>query len=91
MTLDEPKECLIPNKLLGAFYAVGTSLIFVLGLAGLFSGNINRGVIILALLYALLGGLVLFKSVSLVRCPTKIVLGGVLYVSVMALLNVWMF
>ena len=87
MTLNEPKECWLPNRLLMLAYTVGV--------VGMILTSVFKGVdtvlkpqtLMLCFVFALLGGLALFKGISILKCPSKVILGGALFVAVTALVD----
>ena len=87
MTLNEPKECWLPNRLLMLAYTVG---VIGMVLSSVFKGIdtvLTPQTLMLCLIFALLGGLALFKGISILKCPSKVILGGAIFVAVTALVD----
>ena len=84
-------QCFVTEKTLKTIYTLGVVLLGTLLLIDLFTQAIGSGVFVLAFIYALLGGLMVFKKISIVCCPAKILIVGVVYISAMAGLNTLMF
>ena len=84
-------QCFVTEQKLKTIYSIGVGLLGVLLLVDFFTQKIDAGVFVLAFIYALLGGLMVFKKVSIVCCPAKILLVGVVYISAMAGLNTFIF
>ena len=84
-------QCFVPEKALKVIYSIGVGLLSLLVVVDLFTQKIEPGVFVLAFIYALLGGLMVFKKTSLVCCPAKILLVGVAYISIMTILNICIF
>lgn len=84
-------QCFVPEKTLKIIYTIGVGLLALLVVVDLFTQKIEPGVYVLAFIYALLGGLMVFKKISIVCCPAKILLVGVMYISIMTILNIWFF
>ena len=84
-------QCFVPEKTLKIIYSIGVGLLILLVVVDLFTQKIEPGVFVLAFIYSLLGGLMVFKKISIVCCPAKILLVGVAYISIMAILNTYFF
>ena len=84
-------RCFVSEQTLKTIYSIGIGLLGTLFLVDLFTQKIEHGVFVLAFIYALLGGLIVFKKISIVCCPAKVLLVGVAYISMMAGLNTLMF
>lgn len=87
MTLNEPNECWLPNRLLMISYTIGVIGMIV---ASVFKGIdtvLAPQTLMLCLVFALLGGLALFKGISILKCPSKVILGGAIFVAVTTLVD----
>lgn len=84
-------QCSVSEQTLKTIYAIGICILGILFLVDLFTHKIDTSVFVLAFIYALLGGLMVFKKISIVCCPAKILLVGVAYITTMAGLNTFVF
>ncbi len=80
----ESKECLIPNKMFIALYVIG-----LIGLIGFSFANqaLSASVITLAVVFSLLGGLAMLKNISIIRCPTKVLIGAIAFITTTAVID----
>lgn len=84
-------QCSVSEQTLKTIYTIGIGILGILFLIDMFTQKIDTGVFVLAFVYALLGGLMVFKKISIVCCPAKILLVGVAYISIMAGLDTLIF
>jgi len=80
-------QCFVPDRALKVIYSIAVGLLALLVVVDIFTQKIESSVFVLAFIYALLGGLMVFKKISIVCCPAKVLLIGVAYISIMTLLN----
>ncbi len=74
----EPRECWIPNKMFIGLYIAGMMGLIALSLFG----GASKGLLTLAIVYGLLGSLMFFKNISIVCCPSRILLGATAFIGV---------
>lgn len=87
MTLTEPKECWLPNQLLVLSYTIGVISMVVISMLKGIETVLTPQTLALCLIFALLGGLALFKGISILKCPSKLILGGAVFTAVTALVD----
>lgn len=85
------KQCFVPDNMLKVIYSIGVGLLFLLIVVNFFIQFTGPGIFVLAFIYALLGGLMVFKKISIVCCPAKVLIVGVAYIFAMAALNKLLF
>ena len=85
--VSEPKECWIPNRMFLAMYIIGIISMVLVSLSGLLDRQASTGLFTLTVVYGLLGSLMFFKSISIVRCPSRVLLGAVAFVGVTAFID----
>lgn len=83
----EAKECWIPNKMFMATYLSGIVGIIALSLSGALDIHASKGLLTLGIIYGLLGSLVFFSKFSIVRCPSRILLGAAAFISITAFVD----
>lgn len=91
MTLDEPNPCWLANRLLLLTYAVGVVSVFAFAGTRGFESLWSPETLTLSMIFALLGGLMLFKGISILKCPSKVILGSTFFVVVASLIDSTLF
>lgn len=87
MTYNELKECLIPNRLLLLSYTAGVAGMVVISILKGVEVILTPEVIALSLVFTLLASLVLLKGISILKCPSKVILGGAVFVAITAFVD----
>ena len=87
MTITDQKECLLPTRLLIGITAISLSIIVVAGITGMATSILSPKVISLVLVFGLISSLVLFKNISILRCPSKVLVSGLAFVALSAFLD----
>ncbi len=82
---------MVPNKLFVSLYGASILGLMVAVVADLLDKGVSGGVLSLMLIFALLGSLVLFKGISLLRCPSKVLVGGILFIALSVYLDTQVF
>jgi hypothetical protein len=85
--LSEPKECWIPNKMFSMMYVAGIIGMIMLSISGILDAKTSAGLFTLTIIYGLVGSLMFFKRISIVRCPSKVLLGAIAFISVTAFID----
>ncbi len=83
----EPRECWIPNKMFIGLYVTGILGLIALSLSGMLDGSASSGLLTLTIVYGLLGSLMFFKKISIVSCPSRILLGAAAFIGVTAFID----
>jgi len=83
----EPRECWVPNKMFLAIYLAGIVGTIVLSMSGLLNPKASTGLLTLTIVYGLLGSLMFFKKISIVRCPSKVLLGAAVFIGITAFID----
>ncbi|MGF1547832.1 MAG: hypothetical protein ACFCUJ_08570 [Thiotrichales bacterium] len=91
MVLTEPRDCWLPNKLFAVLYSAALAIVVLAALLGLGSSTVNAGPALLILIYGLVGGLVIFKGMSIMRCPSKVLIAATLFVPMVIFLDKMVF
>lgn len=82
MTINELKECNIPNRLLMLTYTAGVVGMVVISILKGVETVLTPEALTLGLVFVLLASLALFKGISILKCPTKVILGGAVFVAI---------
>ncbi len=83
----EQKECWIPNNMFLALYVAGIVGMILLALSGTLNPKASTGLITLTIVYGLFGSLMFFKKISIVRCPSKVLLGAAVFIGITAFID----
>jgi len=83
----EQKECWIPNKMFLALYITGIAGMILLSLSGTLDPKASTGLMTLTIVYGLFGSLMFFKKISIVRCPSKVLLGAAVFIGITAFID----
>ncbi len=87
MTITEQKECLMPTRIVNAVIAISLSVIVVASMTGFLTQMISAKTITLALIFSLMSGVIVFRNISILKCPSKVLLSGMAFVAVTAFLD----
>jgi hypothetical protein len=87
MKILEPKECWLPNKLFVSMYLTGLISLSLLAATGVVNRQLSESAFSLAIVLFLMGGLALMKNISIIRCPSKVLVSGILFMGVTAFLD----
>jgi hypothetical protein len=87
MKILEPKECWLPNKLFVSMYLTGLISLSLLSVTGVVNRQLSESAFSLAIVLFLMGGLALMKNISIIRCPSKVLVSGILFMGVTAFLD----
>lgn len=80
----DSRECQIPNQMFMALYTVG--LIALISLS-VINESISTGSLALTIVFGLLGGLALLKNISIIRCPTRVLIGAMGFIAATATID----
>ncbi len=83
----EPRECWVPNKAFLAIYLAGIMGLIGLSMSGALNPKASTGLFTLTIIYGLLGSLMFFKKISIVRCPSKVLLGAAAFIGITAFID----
>lgn len=78
------RECQFPNHMFIALYTVG--LVALIAFNAI-NQTISTGGLALIIVFGLLGGLALLKNISIIRCPTKVLIGAMAFISATAVID----
>ncbi|MGV6859942.1 MAG: hypothetical protein ACWA5X_13350 [bacterium] len=87
MTITENKECAMPTRIVNLIIAVSLSVFVVASLTGLLGQFISAKTITLALIFSLVSSVLVFRNISILKCPSKVLLSGIAFVAVTAFLD----
>ena len=83
----DPGECWVPNKMFLALYIAGIVGMIVLSMSGMLDPQVSTGLFAMTIVYGLLGSLMFFRKISIVRCPSKVLLGAAAFIGVTAFID----
>ena len=87
MTLLEPRECWLPNKLFVSMYLTGLISLSLLAVSGIVNRQLSESAYSLTIVLLLMGGLALMKNISIIRCPSKVLVSGIIFMAVTSFLD----
>ncbi|MGV6816254.1 MAG: hypothetical protein ACWA44_03170 [Thiotrichales bacterium] len=78
------EECQFPNRMFIVLYTVGLAALITLSVI---NQSISTGGLALIIVFGLLGGLALLKNISIIRCPTKVLIGAMGFITATAVID----
>jgi hypothetical protein len=87
MNLLEPKECWLPNKLFVSMYLTSLSSLALLAIPGVVTRQLSESAFSLAIVLLIMGGLSFMKSISIIRCPSKVLVTSMVFMGVTSFLG----
>jgi len=91
MTLLEPRECWLPNKLFVSMYLTGLISLSALAVSGVVSRQLSESAFSLTIVLLLMGGLALMKNISIIRCPSIVLVTGIVFMATTSFLGATFF
>ncbi len=91
MMMNDSRECVVTDKLFVSLYGIAIVGLVVAVVADLLNKGVSGGVVSLMLVFGLLGSLVMFKGISLLRCPSRVLVGGILFIALSVYLDTQIF
>ncbi|HHJ20612.1 MAG TPA: hypothetical protein ENJ84_12455 [Gammaproteobacteria bacterium] len=83
----ESTECGKPDKTFITLYIVGMAGLILAAASGTLSGSLTASTLMMAIIFSILGGVALLRDISIVKCPTRILVGAVIFIAVTAILD----
>lgn len=83
----EQTECGKPDKVFFALYITGLASLILTAASGVLSGSLTSSTIMMAIVFAIVGGVALLKDISIATCPSKVLVGAVIFIAVTTLLD----
>jgi hypothetical protein len=68
-------------------YLTGLISLSLLSVTGVVNRQLSESAFSLAIVLFLMGGLALMKNISIIRCPSKVLVSGILFMGVTAFLD----
>jgi lysylphosphatidylglycerol synthetase-like protein (DUF2156 family) len=87
MTTLEPRECWLPNKLFISMYFTSLISLSLLAVSGIVGRQLSESAFSLVIVLLIMGGLSLMKNISIIRCPSKVLVTGLLFMGVTSFLG----
>jgi len=87
MTLLEPKECWLPNKLFISMYLTSLFSLALLAIPGVVTRQLSESAFSLAIVLLIMGGLSFMKNISIIRCPSKVLVTSMVFMGVTSFLG----
>ncbi len=87
MTLLEPRECWLPNKLFVSMYLIGLIALSLVAVSGMVNRQLSESAFSLTIVLLLMGGLALMKNISIIRCPSIVLVSGIVFMAATSFLG----
>ncbi|RUM93684.1 MAG: hypothetical protein DSZ28_07160 [Thiothrix sp.] len=87
MTILESKECWLPNKLFVSMYLTGLISLSLLAVSGIVNRQLSESAFSLTIVLFLMGGLALMKNISIIRCPSQVLVSGIVFMATTSFLG----
>lgn len=88
---ESKRQCWIPNRFFGFMYMSGWVLIAIMAAMSDRTGIGVEAIVSFCVAYFMLGGVILFSRMSILACPSKVLVVGVFFMFIASFLHVYIY